>query len=172
MLTQDRTSSPECDLSGLWEEGRQIGQSKGAGPEALSLKRKLLFFPLFSVKRPLERAFQTCEGFLRNAVGKHLLGRIYTPAKCFSMLAIFTLSVANRAHFMCSPYLQFEKLKIASTIFPFVWINHICESSKNETGGILVLGDTPLGKQNVKCPEKSSSVTYYSQDWTHLSLYS
>lgn len=49
MLTQDKTSSPERDPSGLREEGRQTGQSKGAGPEALTRKRKLLFFPLISV---------------------------------------------------------------------------------------------------------------------------
>lgn len=55
MLTQDKTSSPECDPSGRGKEGRQTGQSKGAGPEALTHKRKLLFFPLISVKCCEER---------------------------------------------------------------------------------------------------------------------
>lgn len=50
MLTQDKIPGPVSDLSECEEEGRETGQSKGVGPEALAYKRKPLFFPLIGLK--------------------------------------------------------------------------------------------------------------------------
>ena len=78
MLTQDKTSSPERDPSGLQEEGRQTGQSKGAGPEAPTYKRKLLFFPLINViavrkETATGASFPNTQTVLRNVVGEQIL---------------------------------------------------------------------------------------------------
>lgn len=127
MLTQDKTSSPERDPSGLREEGRQTGQSKGAGPEALTRKRKLLFFPLISVNAVRKETFTAGASFpntrrvLQNVVGSDYFGPVYSPAKRFSMFSIFTLGLTNGVRFTCRHHLQLKKKKpnVASTICTF-----------------------------------------------------
>lgn len=49
-MAQDKTPYADGDPSGLREEGRETGQTKGVGPKAFPFKRKLLFFPLISFK--------------------------------------------------------------------------------------------------------------------------
>lgn len=86
MLTQDKTSSPGSDPSELQEEGRQTGQSKGARPEALTHKRKLLFFPLISVNAVRKEtttgaSFLNTQRVLQNVVEEQILSSSLQSSK-------------------------------------------------------------------------------------------